>query len=481
MTTATQAVKQDVSALLSGTGAPSKAANNSSGQGGQTSGFSSVLASLQKPPSGTDRTSRDLKPTTLSDKDTPVAKVVLADETAKTKASDLLAAAADSAASNAVPSAAVGTSGAPGSDATAASTLDASQLTGATDATVALQSGAHWLAAYPVAAAASQATTATVSSSGGDVALGYRQTASWNVPLNTAGTDAAAPVAGNVAVPTAARATALDNASHPAASVVQAAPDASVAPGTTEFARAFSKSQMQSDGNGAAQSSNANTVLAGTAVATQSSAQVADTKLTSLQSAAVAQATAANAAAPAVPVVADGLRDKVGARDRRSTDTVAQTPVGVSSSSTSTYNQSYGSAVAATPTDTYIADQVSYWISHDVKNASLKLDGLGSKPVEVSISMQGNEAQVAFRSDDPSARDLLQHASAHLKEMLQQEGVVLSGVSVGTSGGDNAKDQQASNPASSMRQAIVAPSQSDTLATGTRSGQASGRALDIFV
>jgi flagellar hook-length control protein FliK len=93
-----------------------------------------------------------------------------------------------------------------------------------------------------------------------------------------------------------------------------------------------------------------------------------------------------------------------------------------------------------------LAQQVNVLVTEKMQSAELKLDGFGDQPVEVSISLTGNEAQVAFRSDHAGARELLQGAVPHLKEMLQSEGLLLSGVSVGASGqgGAEAGGRQAS-------------------------------------
>lgn len=133
-----------------------------------------------------------------------------------------------------------------------------------------------------------------------------------------------------------------------------------------------------------------------------------------------------------------------------------------------------------TPTDTYVAEKVAYWISNDVQNAEMKLDGIGDKPVEVSIRMQGNEAHIAFRSDEFQARAALENASIHLKEMLQREGLVLSGVSVGTSGmGDSGN--QGSKPRQGARQSIVASVQPAPADRVPGSGRVAGGTLDLFV
>ena len=133
-----------------------------------------------------------------------------------------------------------------------------------------------------------------------------------------------------------------------------------------------------------------------------------------------------------------------------------------------------------TPVDMFVAEKVAYWISNDVQNAEMKLDGIGSKPVEVSIRMQGNEAHIAFRTDELHARLALENASIHLRDLLQKEGLVLSGVSVGTSGTGNSGDSDRRSR-QGMRQSLatmVQPSRTDRMSGVTR---ATGGSLDLFV
>lgn len=139
-----------------------------------------------------------------------------------------------------------------------------------------------------------------------------------------------------------------------------------------------------------------------------------------------------------------------------------------------------GAPAAVSPTDAYVAEQVSYWISNDVQNAEMKLDGMGDHPVEVSIRMHGNEAHIAFRTDEIQTREVLENASLHLKDMLQREGVILSGVSVGTSGAGDS-DAQERKPRPGARQVSIGSVQ--PLSAGLRpvSSGPVGRALDLFV
>lgn len=132
------------------------------------------------------------------------------------------------------------------------------------------------------------------------------------------------------------------------------------------------------------------------------------------------------------------------------------------------------------PTDAFVAEKVSYWISNNVQNAEMKLDGIGERPVEVSIRMQGNEAHVAFRTDELQTRAALENASVHLKDMLQREGLVLSGVSVGTAGtGDSGpQDRQSRQGTRQTTVTTLQPLVGDLRGVSNR---ATSGGLDLFV
>jgi flagellar hook-length control protein FliK len=143
-----------------------------------------------------------------------------------------------------------------------------------------------------------------------------------------------------------------------------------------------------------------------------------------------------------------------------------------------------GAAAPVLAPEMQVAEQVSYWVSHNVQNAELSLDGLGNSPVQVSISLQGNEAQISFRTDEAAAREVLQNAGAHLKEMLQSEGLVLTGVSVGHAGSGNA-DGSERRPRQNVRQTAIAPLQASGAESrpGPRAAStgSAGRSVDLFV
>lgn len=149
------------------------------------------------------------------------------------------------------------------------------------------------------------------------------------------------------------------------------------------------------------------------------------------------------------------------------------------SSASPTLTVSTTSEVIA-PTEALVAEKVSYWITNNVQNAEMKLDGIGERPVEVSIRMQGNEAHVSFRTDELQTRAALENAGVHLKDLLQREGLVLSGVSVGTAGtGDSGgQDRQSRQGARQATVAALQPVRADSHAV---SGRVTSAGLDLFV
>lgn len=143
------------------------------------------------------------------------------------------------------------------------------------------------------------------------------------------------------------------------------------------------------------------------------------------------------------------------------------------------FSQSGAPAPVMAP-EMQVAEQVSYWVSQNVQNAELTLDGLGQLPVEVSISVQGNEAQVVFRSDEAATRSMLEGAGSQLKDALQREGLVLTGVSVGNSGSGEAGNGER-RARQNARQGVIAPLQVANTDSGPRARVDVGRSVDLFV
>lgn len=135
-----------------------------------------------------------------------------------------------------------------------------------------------------------------------------------------------------------------------------------------------------------------------------------------------------------------------------------------------------------------VAEQVSYWIHQKRQSAELTLDGGNGQPVAVSISMNGNEASVAFRSDQAATRDMLNGALPELKTLLQGEGLILAGASVGAgsaqSDGSTSSPRQDGGSTSGIRRigsGGAASQADDTPATVVRRSVSTNRTLDLFV
>jgi flagellar hook-length control protein FliK len=138
------------------------------------------------------------------------------------------------------------------------------------------------------------------------------------------------------------------------------------------------------------------------------------------------------------------------------------------------------SATSAVVPEAGLAETVSYWAAQGVQNAELKLDGFGGDPVEVSISLNGDQAQIEFRTDQVDVRQAIEGATAHLKELLLSEGLQLTGVWVGASGsgntpGDGSQQRQGAKHAAFVKTHAV--EQTGSVVTN----HSVGRSLDVFV
>lgn len=130
--------------------------------------------------------------------------------------------------------------------------------------------------------------------------------------------------------------------------------------------------------------------------------------------------------------------------------------------------------------DSMLADTVSYWVSQGVQSAELTLDGFAGEPIQVSIQLANGEAQIGFRSDVPEIRQVIEGAMSQLKDSLAGQGLVLAGVSVGTS------DRQDRGPGEAQRRPpgrLRGVSLADPIMADPAPGQlrSAGHRLDLFV
>ena len=138
--------------------------------------------------------------------------------------------------------------------------------------------------------------------------------------------------------------------------------------------------------------------------------------------------------------------------------------------------------------DAPVQETVRYWVGADAKQqAELTVHDVGGGAVDVTIHMQGKETQVSFRADEQQARDALQAASSQLKQMLGQEGLTLSGLSVGTSSAGQEGRQESKPGAGPGKTAKVAAVNAEAVSppagalTSASAFAGRGRTLDLFV
>jgi flagellar hook-length control protein FliK len=109
--------------------------------------------------------------------------------------------------------------------------------------------------------------------------------------------------------------------------------------------------------------------------------------------------------------------------------------LGVPASGTSGVSTVQATAAAvpggATEFSGALADQISWWLGQKTQGAELTVQGPAGASVSVSVQVQGNEAHVAFRSDQAQARQLIGDSLAQLEHLLGGSGLVLGQVSVG--------------------------------------------------
>lgn len=184
-------------------------------------------------------------------------------------------------------------------------------------------------------------------------------------------------------------------------------------------------------------------------------------------------------------------RGMMGSRDPdRKTQTATAAPSGVAGSAAwaEPGANSAGSSAAATFTldaglaapEGAIAEKAHYWVMRGVQNAELRLDAFGGGQVEVSIAVQGSDAMVEFRSDQPEARRLLQDAMGQLRDLLKSEGMSLSGGFVGTSARQDPQPQgrRADRQPAIARMVLPQTAASSQLGAPPRQ---SGSSVDVFV
>ena len=141
-------------------------------------------------------------------------------------------------------------------------------------------------------------------------------------------------------------------------------------------------------------------------------------------------------------------------------------------------------AVLAQPDDAFVdqlSEQVAFWVQQKTQRAEMTIDRQG-QPVQVQVAITGNEAHVTFRSNEQQTRDMLDASMAQLREMLEQQGLNLAGVTVqsGDAGGQGAAPDRnpAGRPAPGRGEGVPQTAQ---VTVDLRARPDATRSVDLFV
>lgn len=128
---------------------------------------------------------------------------------------------------------------------------------------------------------------------------------------------------------------------------------------------------------------------------------------------------------------------------------------------------------------------VTHWGTQHLRHASLSVGGeAGEQAIDIQLSMQGQEVQVEFKTDNAEARaSLRENAGESLADLLGKSGMQLGGVSVGAQSQQGSRGDGAAARQNGVRGLASGPQA--TAAAPSRPVQAAPRAdgsqpLDVF-
>lgn len=129
-----------------------------------------------------------------------------------------------------------------------------------------------------------------------------------------------------------------------------------------------------------------------------------------------------------------------------------------------------------------LSEQVAFWVQQKTQRAEMTIDRQG-RPVQVQVTITGNEAHVTFRSSEQQTRDMLDAGTAQLREMLEQQGLNLASVTVqsGDAGGQGSASHQDSQGRPATSQVESGPRQTAQVSVDLRARPDAARSVDLFV
>ena len=136
----------------------------------------------------------------------------------------------------------------------------------------------------------------------------------------------------------------------------------------------------------------------------------------------------------------------------------------------------------------HVAEDLKFWASRNIQNAEFKLEGWEDASVQVRVSLQGSSANVEFLTDHADSRAMLANSQDELKQLLEQQGLMLSGVSVGGSMSQPSTSERFGNngsaPSARVRPAGLASSGAEltaSLGENIRAVKPGQGAVDLYV
>lgn len=146
-----------------------------------------------------------------------------------------------------------------------------------------------------------------------------------------------------------------------------------------------------------------------------------------------------------------------------------------------------GQDVGPSEREQEVSEQVAFWVHQKTQNAALSIQHEG-RPIQVQVQLQGQEAHVRFAADDEQARQLLADGQAQLRDLLQAQGLSLSGVSVDAGGSQGQSNTGAEGDGTARAQARVArvsvnagDATGAEAVVGRSAAQVSSKGVDLFV
>lgn len=119
-----------------------------------------------------------------------------------------------------------------------------------------------------------------------------------------------------------------------------------------------------------------------------------------------------------------------------------------------------------------MTDQVSFMLKGGFQQAEIKLNPAHLGPMEIKLSINDDQASVAFVAQHAPVRDALDAAIPRLREMLEQQGLNLADVDVST----QSQQQQADDEAGNEMNSLSSDDESNTL-----EGQAESQAAQLNI